>query len=253
MHQYLTNKRHNPNEFDLKESFDGLRGLMSGEEHKYILDLLIERKEFVYGNASGFGYLLDPRFTGAGLSETARREIQMRLLTFSVGLQEGDEPMPEKMAAVGKEYFEFRALMSDLRARNDLELNLVEARSLSVMTFWKNRRENLPLLFDVAQREFALSPSSASSERNFSTLAFIHSKLRNSLGPDKVAWLPYIKTNFQQVGGYEGNMKWVNEMDADELAYVTSGMFSQGEGVFEDDDEEDAGAASFSSVVENAE
>jgi hAT family C-terminal dimerisation region len=37
--------------------------------------------------------------------------------------------------------------------------------------------------------------SSAASERNFSTFGFILSKMRNSLGPEKVRKMVYIKTN----------------------------------------------------------
>ena len=37
--------------------------------------------------------------------------------------------------------------------------------------------------------------SSASSEGNFSTMGFIHSKLRNSLSPDSVKMLMYLKCN----------------------------------------------------------
>jgi hypothetical protein len=38
-----------------------------------------------------------------------------------------------------------------------------------------------------------------SSEGNFSTFGFIHSKMRNSLGPEKVKKLVYIKTNYAAV------------------------------------------------------
>jgi len=37
--------------------------------------------------------------------------------------------------------------------------------------------------------------SSAFSERNFSTMGFIHSKLRNRLSPDSVNMLTYVKYN----------------------------------------------------------
>jgi len=37
--------------------------------------------------------------------------------------------------------------------------------------------------------------SSASSERNFSTMGFIHSKRRNRLSPDSVKMLTYVKCN----------------------------------------------------------
>ena len=40
-----------------------------------------------------------------------------------------------------------------------------------------------------------MTSSSAASERNFSTMGFIHSKLRNSLRPKTVEKLVYIKCN----------------------------------------------------------
>ena len=38
--------------------------------------------------------------------------------------------------------------------------------------------------------------STASSERNFSTFGFIHSKLRNQLSTETVRKLVFVKTNF---------------------------------------------------------
>ena len=46
---------------------------------------------------------------------------------------------------------------------------------------------------------FSMVTSSASSEREFSSMAFIHSKLRNRLGNDKVNKLIFIKNNAGQV------------------------------------------------------
>jgi hAT family C-terminal dimerisation region len=42
---------------------------------------------------------------------------------------------------------------------------------------------------------FSLAPSSAAGERNFSSMAFSHSRLRNCLSPGAVEKLVYIKTN----------------------------------------------------------
>ncbi len=42
---------------------------------------------------------------------------------------------------------------------------------------------------------FSMAPTSAESERNFSTMGFVHSKLRNRLGSDTVETLVYIRTN----------------------------------------------------------
>ena len=42
---------------------------------------------------------------------------------------------------------------------------------------------------------FSMTSSTAASERNFSTMEFIHSDLRNILAPDTVKKLLYIKSN----------------------------------------------------------
>jgi hypothetical protein len=52
-----------------------------------------------------------------------------------------------------------------------------------------------PVLQKIAIRVFSMVTSSASSERNFSTFGFVHSKLRNSLSQEKVDQLVFIKTN----------------------------------------------------------
>ena len=52
-----------------------------------------------------------------------------------------------------------------------------------------------PLVSVYLQNLFSLVCSSAASERNFSTHAFIHSKARNRLGYGKVKMLVYIFVN----------------------------------------------------------
>ena len=44
-----------------------------------------------------------------------------------------------------------------------------------------------------------MAASSASSERNFSTFGFIHSKLRNLLSSETVRKLVFVKTNANKV------------------------------------------------------
>ena len=44
-----------------------------------------------------------------------------------------------------------------------------------------------------------MAASSATSEMNFSTFGFVHSKLCNCLAPEKVKKLVYIKTNMLQM------------------------------------------------------
>lgn len=65
----------------------------------------------------------------------------------------------------------------------------------SVLDYWKLDGSDYPLLQKLALQVFSMATSSSSSERNFSTFGFIHSKLRNHLSADRVQKLVYIKTN----------------------------------------------------------
>jgi hypothetical protein len=59
--------------------------------------------------------------------------------------------------------------------------------------------------------------AAAASERNFSTFGFVHSKLRNCLGPEKVKKLVYIKTNAMQMSDTkDGHPECYAAIDSDE-------------------------------------
>ena len=72
-------------------------------------------------------------------------------------------------------------------------------KSKTVLQWWKADGTDWPLLQNLAVHVFSMAASAAASEWNFSTFGFIHSKLRNRLGPEKVKKLVYIKTNAMQM------------------------------------------------------
>jgi hypothetical protein len=57
----------------------------------------------------------------------------------------------------------------------------------------------------LAKTLFCLVPSSAASERNFSTFSFIHNKLRNRLKSDKVEKLVYVFDNSKSLSSKDAN------------------------------------------------
>jgi hAT family C-terminal dimerisation region len=61
--------------------------------------------------------------------------------------------------------------------------------------FWGSYVQDWPLLAHHALKYFSVASSSSASERNFSAMGFIHSKLRYCLGWDTVEKLDYVKTN----------------------------------------------------------
>ncbi|KAG6949421.1 hypothetical protein JG688_00014629, partial [Phytophthora aleatoria] len=71
-------------------------------------------------------------------------------------------------------------------------------RRIPLYDFWCGLI-NLPLLQDIALQLFRCAASCAPSECNFSAYAFIHSKLRNRLAPDRVEKLVYIFCNAKNI------------------------------------------------------
>jgi hypothetical protein len=63
------------------------------------------------------------------------------------------------------------------------------------LQYWQSDGAEWPDLQKIGVKLFTLATSSASSERNFSTMGFVRSKLRNSLSTETVEKLVYIKTN----------------------------------------------------------
>ena len=69
----------------------------------------------------------------------------------------------------------------------------------TVLQWWIADGTDWPLLQNLAIQVFSMADSAAASERNFSTFRFIHSKLCNRFGPEKVKKLVYMKMNAIQM------------------------------------------------------
>ncbi len=63
---------------------DMMRKLTDVSEDKkaYLVKLVRERFDFMYGDAHGVAYLLDPRYLGDGMSRTLRNEIEDFIYKF---------------------------------------------------------------------------------------------------------------------------------------------------------------------------
>ena len=174
-----------------------MRKLQSVEECKkaYLVKLVQERFEFMYGNAHGVAYLLDPRYLGDGMDRKLRKEIEDFIFEFPTKDGSTNQERKEKMA---EEYTAFRVEALTEKQQQSFRFKLI-GKSKTVLQWWQADGTDWPLLQDLALRVFSLAASAAASERNFSTFGFIHSKLRNSLDAEKVRKLVYIKTNMVQM------------------------------------------------------
>lgn len=69
---------------NLPIEFDKISEYLERKEIAYIKKLIEERFQFIYGDAHGLGYLLDPRYVGQKLDRNLRQELEDLLLNLAV-------------------------------------------------------------------------------------------------------------------------------------------------------------------------
>jgi hypothetical protein len=172
-----------------KKDFQSMDGLVVNER-SYLLHLLEKRMDFLYGDAIGFAYLLDPRYLGEGMSVNEKRLIEDKLFSSMVDQKE----------QIFSEYTSFVINASNEKDCCDFRFQMLQKGTKTILQYWTLDGKQYPHLRATALRVFSMATSSAASERNFSMNGFIHSKLRNSLKEQNVQKLLFIKSNASQLG-----------------------------------------------------
>lgn len=157
----------------------------------YLVELVRKRFQFMYGDAHGVAYVLDPRYLGDRMSRTLRKEIEDFIFNFP---KVDGSTSEERKNQLASEYTLFRTDSLNEREEKTFRFKRI-GEAQSVLQWWITDGTDWPMLRNLAIRVFSMAASAAASERNFSTFGFIHSKLRNRLAPEKVKKLVYIKTN----------------------------------------------------------
>ncbi|KAH6588617.1 hypothetical protein BASA50_005438 [Batrachochytrium salamandrivorans] len=186
----------------MKEQYE-MMNCLSDAERLYLLQLLQSRLDFLYGDAIGIAYLLDPRFVGEKMTAFERTRVED--LIFDYGSETEQAQQMGKKEEMYLQYTNFVIKANHNKDRRDFRFLMLEKGTKTILQFWLVDGLEFPQLRDLALQVFGMVCSSAASERSFSTMGFVHSKLRNSLGSEKVKKLVYIKTNASQFGNQ--NMK----------------------------------------------
>ena len=172
------------------------RNVIVQEELNYLVDATQKRLMFMFGEAHGVSNLLDPRHLGAQLhpeGPASRLEAQDAL--FMTPVDDVTLVTEERKELLYKEYTKF-FMHATLEKRINSFRHKCLMKGLSTpLEYWHIEGVQWPELQRIAIKLFSMATSSAASERNFSTMGFIHSKLRNGLNPKTVEKLVYIKTN----------------------------------------------------------
>ncbi|KAE8984856.1 hypothetical protein PR003_g9189 [Phytophthora rubi] len=146
-----------------------------------ITRILEDRFNFIYGDAHGVAYLLDPRYLGRGMDEDTRQQVDDFITAWNG---------PENEDATAVELVKYLGLSREgLR-----EAKLIADGKLKVLEYWRGLFQ-FPMLQEIALTVFAASCSIAGAERNFSAHKFVHSQARNRLQDASVEKLVFLFFN----------------------------------------------------------
>jgi hypothetical protein len=198
--------------FTLLTSFESLKSsdIITEDEHQYLVTLCKQRYEFLYGEAHGLAYLLDPRYMGEKLSQDARTSLEDVLFNIT----DDSCSDPGEKVSLFQQYTEFVISARSEKTNKTFRYDMLMRKIKTSYQYWLSDGSQWPLLQNIALRLFSLATSTASCERSFSSQGFIHSKLRNSLHPARVEKLMFIKTNFTQLQDtLAPGIEWSSEDD----------------------------------------
>jgi hypothetical protein len=187
-----------------------LAGNANKDRKNYILGLLRDRWEFLYGDAHGVCWLLDPRYVY--LDHPIERRHQSDLEKYISNFPAADGTTCET-----------RELCFVHRVRYFWTASAPVTRCCTAPSPQSSRQ---PLPRSSGRSTSSGSPCcrcwrrTYSAERNFSDLAFIHSKLRNRLSTTKVAKMCFLRNN----------SKALNSMESSDAAVVTAPPVQESDG-----------------------
>jgi hypothetical protein len=189
---------------ELKES-----SILTTDERDYLIGITRQRYEFLYGDAHGLGYLLDPRYVGERFSLETRLRLEDQLFRMN-----NHEQNPETKVKIFEQYTEFVISAQTEKVNQSFRYDMLCKRTKTAHQYWLADGSQWPELQNIALKIFSLATSSASCERSFSNQGFIHSKLRNTLSSDRVEKLVFIRANHCLVQGIDTNRPFVDCSDS---------------------------------------
>jgi hAT family C-terminal dimerisation region len=162
------------------------------DEKAYLTKVVKYKSEFMYGDAHGIAYVLDPRYIGDRIPLDTREGIEETIYDHYF---DDKESSAEKKAQIFQECNAFRAWVLQQQSMNSFKYVMLSQGNTPMPQFWDSHLQDWRLLALLAFKVFSIASSSAASEHNISTMEFIHSKLRNCLDRDTVKKLVYVEAN----------------------------------------------------------
>jgi hypothetical protein len=142
-------------------------------QKEFLVSSSNERFDFIYGDAHGVAYMLDPRFLARGVELKLKRRLEDFIIQFPVGDKPNDTDQRE---AIYLQLTAFTIAATAEQKNNTYQYKMLIERKKSPLQYWLTEGVNWPDLQKVALRVFQVVPSSASCERLFSNMGFVHSR-----------------------------------------------------------------------------
>ena len=184
------------------------------KQAEFLESLLKDRWDFMYSDCIFMAYLLDPvQVSDEKFEEYSQRETgeksRVENLLYTMALNSsapvavlsdvGNAPRavvgPDEQRQRLRDHVKFLQACRTLKVENTVVYQGLKDGSFIRLELWDSRGHEWPTLAPIAKALFHLTPSSATAERSFSAMGFIHTPLRNRLLPHKLEKLTYIKMN----------------------------------------------------------
>lgn len=131
-----------PTKYETEEMTD----LLNSNEICFIKALIAERFNFIYGDAHGLGYLLDPRFVGEKMDKKLRKEIEDFITNFPLENQD----IVDKKGAVYRELTEYIITSRSQKQKNTFRYQMLVQKKKSVLEYWLTDGADWPFLQKIA-------------------------------------------------------------------------------------------------------
>ena len=145
------------------------------------------------GTVHGLSYLLDPCLLGEGLPQESHCDLETTLFETPVN---NVTPFSDQTKEII--YMQYTNFVITATREKTIDLfcyKMLKKGSKSVLQYWLVDGKSWPEVQKIAIKLFCMATSSAAFERNFSTMGFIHTKLRNSFNVEIVEKLVFVKSN----------------------------------------------------------
>ena len=187
--------------------------IINEDELAYLSNKAASRFQFMYGHAHGLAYMLDPRFIAEGLPREKREELEDILFGFPVDDEPRESIDEARAKIIFNQYTEFVIAATKEKELDTMRYTMLSKGHKTVLQYWLVDGKDWPELRKIAIKLFSMATSSAASERNWSTMGFVHSKLRNALTPKNVDKLVFIKSNLPAFYDYDMQQDVADECD----------------------------------------